>query len=60
MLPLVSLDHCYYDEPLHVQSSRLWRSKMALWASDHLPLIVDFYVSNVSRMPRHTREHSAA
>ena len=42
MLPLVSLDHCYYDRPLELQSSLLWRSRTALWASDHLPLIAEF------------------
>jgi endonuclease/exonuclease/phosphatase family metal-dependent hydrolase len=60
MLPLVSLDHCYYDDPLQLESSRLWRSRMALWASDHLPLIADFRAANVSIMPRKGREHSAA
>lgn len=60
MLPLVSLDHCYYDDPLQLQASRLWRSKMALWASDHLPLIADFRVANVAAMPRMGRGNSAA
>jgi endonuclease/exonuclease/phosphatase family metal-dependent hydrolase len=60
MLPLVSLDHCYYDEPLQLQFSRLWRSRTALWASDHLPLIAEFRLSNVATMPRTGRTHSAA
>jgi endonuclease/exonuclease/phosphatase family metal-dependent hydrolase len=59
MLPLVSLDHCYFDDPLQLESSRLWRSKMALWASDHLPLIADFRVSSVAVMLRE-RDESAA
>ncbi len=42
MLPFLSLDHCYYEPPLHVEQTRLWRSQKALFASDHLPLIVDF------------------
>lgn len=44
MLPLLSLDHCYYEPPLHLEKSRLWRSRKALWASDHLPLIAEFTV----------------
>ena len=42
MLPFLSLDHCYYEPPLYVANSRLWRSQKALFASDHLPLLVDF------------------
>jgi endonuclease/exonuclease/phosphatase family metal-dependent hydrolase len=45
MLPLLSLDHCYYEPPLHLDRSRLWRSRKALWASDHLPLIAEFTVN---------------
>jgi endonuclease/exonuclease/phosphatase family metal-dependent hydrolase len=42
MLPFLSLDHCYYEPPLHLLSSKLWRSRTALVASDHLPLIAEF------------------
>lgn len=42
MLPLLSLDHCYYEPPLHLLSTSLWRSRKALFASDHLPLVADF------------------
>jgi endonuclease/exonuclease/phosphatase family metal-dependent hydrolase len=42
MLPLLSLDHCYYDPPLQLLDTTLWRSRKALLASDHLPLIADF------------------
>lgn len=42
MLPLLSLDHCYYEPPLHLLNTKLWRSRTALIASDHLPLIADF------------------
>lgn len=44
MLPLLSLDHCYYEPPLHLVETKLWRSRKALFASDHLPLIADFRV----------------
>jgi endonuclease/exonuclease/phosphatase family metal-dependent hydrolase len=42
MLPLMTLDHCYYEPPLELQETRLWRSRTALIASDHLPLLADF------------------
>jgi endonuclease/exonuclease/phosphatase family metal-dependent hydrolase len=42
MLPLLSLDHYYYEPPLELERARLWRSRKALIASDHLPLIADF------------------
>lgn len=42
MLPLLSLDHCYYESPLHLEGTRLWNTRTALVASDHLPLIADF------------------
>lgn len=45
MLPLVTLDHCYYEPPLHLEATRLWRTRKALFASDHLPLIAEFSVT---------------
>ena len=42
MLPLLSLDYYYYEAPLKLEKTRLWRSRRALVASDHLPLIADF------------------
>jgi endonuclease/exonuclease/phosphatase family metal-dependent hydrolase len=42
VLPLLSLDHCYYEAPLAMESTEIWRSRRALIASDHLPLIADF------------------
>ncbi|HEY1986190.1 MAG TPA: endonuclease/exonuclease/phosphatase family protein [Terracidiphilus sp.] len=44
MLPLLSLDHCYYERPLQLEQTRLWRTRTALIASDHLPLVADFRV----------------
>ena len=60
MLPLMSLDHCYFDHPLEVQSSRLWRSRTALIASDHLPLIAEFRLSQAGAQANDNREHNAA
>ncbi|MFC5861956.1 endonuclease/exonuclease/phosphatase family protein [Acidicapsa dinghuensis] len=42
MLPFTTLDHCYYEPPLELQETMLWRSRTALVASDHLPLLADF------------------
>jgi endonuclease/exonuclease/phosphatase family metal-dependent hydrolase len=41
MLPFITLDHCYYEPPLELLTTQLWRSKIALVASDHLPLLAD-------------------
>jgi endonuclease/exonuclease/phosphatase family metal-dependent hydrolase len=45
LLPLVTLDHCYYEAPLELIESHLVRTPTALVASDHLPLIADFTIS---------------
>jgi endonuclease/exonuclease/phosphatase family metal-dependent hydrolase len=42
VLPILSLDHCYYEAPLAMESTKIWRSRQALIASDHLPLIANF------------------
>ena len=42
ILPLLSLDHCFYEAPLHLDATTLWRTRTALVASDHLPLVADF------------------
>jgi endonuclease/exonuclease/phosphatase family metal-dependent hydrolase len=42
VLPLFHLDHFYYDKQLSLKSFRLHRSRKALIASDHLPLVAEF------------------
>jgi endonuclease/exonuclease/phosphatase family metal-dependent hydrolase len=42
MLPVMTLDHCYYEPPLELEDTRIWRTRKTLVASDHLPLIADF------------------
>ncbi len=42
LLPLLHLDHIYYDQSLVLERLTLHRSRTALLASDHLPLIADF------------------
>ena len=42
LLPLLHLDHIYFDHHMQVESARFHRSRLALIASDHLPLVADF------------------
>lgn len=42
LLPLLHLDHFYFDKQLRLKSFRVHRSRKAIVASDHLPLIADF------------------
>ncbi len=42
ILPLAHVDHIYYDLPLEVKSVAVHRSRLALIASDHLPIVADF------------------
>jgi endonuclease/exonuclease/phosphatase family metal-dependent hydrolase len=44
-LPLFHLDHVYYDRGLELERLALHRSRAALVASDHLPLVADFRLS---------------
>jgi endonuclease/exonuclease/phosphatase family metal-dependent hydrolase len=41
-LPFLHLDHIYYDPSLTLERLTLHRSRLALVASDHLPLVADF------------------
>jgi endonuclease/exonuclease/phosphatase family metal-dependent hydrolase len=45
MLPLLSLDYYYYEPPLELEEAQLCRTRKALIASDHLPLIARFRVA---------------
>jgi endonuclease/exonuclease/phosphatase family metal-dependent hydrolase len=42
VLPFLHLDHIYYDPMLHLERLALWRTRKALVASDHLPLVGEF------------------
>ena len=42
VLPILHLDHIYYDPALHLERLALWRTRRALVASDHLPLVGEF------------------
>jgi len=41
ILPLLHLDHIYFDHQLKVQKARIYRNRRSLIASDHLPLVAD-------------------
>lgn len=45
LFPVLHLDHFYYDKALLMKSFRLHRSRRAVIASDHLPLVAEFEVS---------------
>ena len=42
VLPFLHLDHIYFDPSLKLNRLNLHRSRKALLASDHLPLVADF------------------
>jgi endonuclease/exonuclease/phosphatase family metal-dependent hydrolase len=42
LVPFLHLDHIYHDEELELRKLSLHRSRTALVASDHLPLVADF------------------
>jgi endonuclease/exonuclease/phosphatase family metal-dependent hydrolase len=42
LLPFLHLDHVYYDNKVELKKLSLHRSRTALIASDHLPLVADF------------------
>ena len=41
-LPFLALDYIYFDRGMQVQNVMVHRSRMALRASDHLPLVAEF------------------
>ena len=42
VLPFLHLDHIYYDPTLRLERLQLFRTRKALVASDHLPLVAEF------------------
>ena len=42
ILPMMSLDHVYFDKTMELKSLALFRSRAAVIASDHLPLMAEF------------------
>lgn len=46
ILPLLNLDHIYFDHPLAIRKAHFHRTRLSLMASDHLPLVADFTIEN--------------
>ena len=46
VLPFLRLDHIYFDTSLAQEGATLYRSRTALIASDHLPIVADFHIGN--------------
>ena len=46
VLPFLHLDHIYYDYHLEMTNAFVHRTRLALLASDHLPLVADFIFKN--------------
>ncbi len=44
VFPLLHLDHVYYDSALKLQRIFVHRSRLALAASDHLPIVAEFTI----------------
>jgi endonuclease/exonuclease/phosphatase family metal-dependent hydrolase len=42
VLPLMHLDHVYYDKMFELADVKVYRTKLALVASDHLPIVARF------------------
>jgi endonuclease/exonuclease/phosphatase family metal-dependent hydrolase len=42
LLPIMHLDHMYFERPLHVEKVELIRTRLSKVASDHLPLVATF------------------
>lgn len=51
VLPLLYLDHIFYDSALRLESVRLFRSRATLIASDHLPIVADFSIPKAPAGP---------
>ncbi|HJS58379.1 MAG TPA: endonuclease/exonuclease/phosphatase family protein [Vicinamibacteria bacterium] len=45
LFPVLHLDHIYFDDALELEKLALHRTRAALVASDHLPLVADFRIA---------------
>jgi endonuclease/exonuclease/phosphatase family metal-dependent hydrolase len=50
LVPVLHLDHFYFDRHLKLEGFKVHRSRTALLASDHLPLVAEFTVRSVANM----------
>jgi endonuclease/exonuclease/phosphatase family metal-dependent hydrolase len=49
VLPLLHLDHMYFERGLQLEAFRVHRSRTALLASDHLPLVAEFALDSAKK-----------
>ena len=49
ILPLLNLDHIYFDHQLKIRKADFHRNRLSLIASDHLPLIADVVIGSDER-----------
>ncbi len=49
LLPVLHLDHIYFDDALELERLSLHRTRKALVASDHLPLVADFQLTPATK-----------
>jgi endonuclease/exonuclease/phosphatase family metal-dependent hydrolase len=54
IVPLLHLDHIYFDHQLKIQNAEFHRNRRSLIASDHLPLVADLMIEE------HCPLHSSA
>ena len=47
VIPFLHLDHVYFDASLRLEGAALHRSRTALIASDHLPIVADFSLDDL-------------
>jgi endonuclease/exonuclease/phosphatase family metal-dependent hydrolase len=47
VLPIFHLDHIYFDRTLQLERLHLYKSRTALVASDHLPLVADLRIPHL-------------
>jgi endonuclease/exonuclease/phosphatase family metal-dependent hydrolase len=46
VFPLLHLDHVYYNSLLKLEKISVHRSRLALAASDHLPIVAEFVLED--------------
>jgi endonuclease/exonuclease/phosphatase family metal-dependent hydrolase len=51
LMPMLTLDHVYFDPALKLTRLTIYRSPMALIASDHLPVVADFELNVAAAKP---------
>lgn len=54
ILPLFRLDHIYFSDGLKLHSMKTYRSRRALVASDHLPVVAEFDLQPIRRFSAHS------